>query len=136
MFSKFNYIIFISIALIFVNTEIFVIYEHININRIIKFKIWLICQYYFRIASYHFMVICFTRIPTWTWENRKRKVSHYYCLYTDFHYDIHQYTRLIKNSTSQWGAALLYLLLRHNNVINVSICDMECNMTFTYCVTV
>ena len=31
-------------------------------------------------------------------RKQKRKVSHYYCLYTDFHYDIHQYTRLIKTA--------------------------------------
>ena len=109
MFSKFNYTIFISIALIFINTEIFVIYEHININRIIKFKIWLICQYYFRIASYHFMVICFTRIPTWTWENRKRKVSHYHCLYINFHYDIHQYTWLTQKTAPRDEVLLFYI---------------------------
>ena len=36
MFAKFNYTI-LSIALICISTEIFVIYEHININRIIKY---------------------------------------------------------------------------------------------------
>ena len=29
-------------------------------------------------------------------EKQKRKVSHYHCLYIDFHYDINQYTRLTK----------------------------------------
>ena len=40
-------------------------------------------------------------------ENRKRKVSHYHCLYIDFHYDINQYTRLTK--TAPHNEVLLFI---------------------------
>ena len=63
----------------------------------------------FRIASYHFMVICFEN-TNMDMRKQKRKVSHYHCLYIDFHYDINQYTRLTKQHLTMRYCSL-YLLL-------------------------